>query len=93
MKELTNRQAEVMHAIIDHWVEHGFPPTLRELTAELGVSSTKAMSDNLRLMRNKGALIVSKAQSRALTLAPEYMRYVVLGWARKLDMQLGGDAA
>jgi SOS-response transcriptional repressor LexA len=88
MKALSERQGQLMHAIVTHWVERGFPPTLRELGLLVGVRSTNGITEHLRAMQRKGALAIEAAQSRSITLAPEYMRYVVQGWACKLGIEL-----
>jgi SOS-response transcriptional repressor LexA len=36
--ELTDRQAEVLEVLREHYRRHGVPPTIRELAAVLGIS-------------------------------------------------------
>ena len=51
-QELTAKQREILEAV-QSWVEqHGRPPTLREMAVRMGVSSTNAIRDHLRVLEN-----------------------------------------
>jgi len=91
VKGLTDRQAQVMRAIIEYWSEHGYPPTMRELCRLLGIRSTHAIADNFEYLAKKGVLRICRARSRAIELSPEYMRYVVRGMARRWAVPLADD--
>jgi repressor LexA len=54
MVVLTNRQRAVLSVIIQSLDEKGYPPTLREIGARLGISSTKGVSDHLLALKRKG---------------------------------------
>jgi repressor LexA len=56
MRPLTDRQREVLRAIHRLTVEHGYPPTLRDVCNVFGWSSTTAILDHAALLRKKGCL-------------------------------------
>jgi len=65
-QELTAKQREILEAV-QTWVEqHGRPPTLREMARRMGVSSTNAIRDHLRVLESKGYLKREARLSRGL---------------------------
>lgn len=64
---LTQRQQKVLDFIRSHFLAHGHPPTLREIGAYMGISSTNGVSDHLKALERKGMLIRGpKGRSRSL---------------------------
>lgn len=53
---LTPRQQQVLELLRRHIDANGYPPTLRELAAELGVSGTLPVSKHLEALERKGQL-------------------------------------
>ena len=53
-KGLTDRQQEVLEAIRDAIERQGFPPTIRELQAELGIGSLRGVTIHLDALERKG---------------------------------------
>jgi repressor LexA len=71
MRELTDRQREVLGFIQTFTTRHGVPPTVREIGARFHVTP-RAAFDHLRALERKGALqrrASAGRTSRALTLA------------------------
>jgi repressor LexA len=71
MRELTERQQEVLDFIRSFSARHGLPPTVREIGDRFGVTP-RAAFDHLRALERKGALqrrASAGRTSRALTLA------------------------
>ena len=56
MKELTNRQKEVLEVIVSSVEEAGRFPSYREIGRELGVSSVATVSQHIEALAAKGAL-------------------------------------
>lgn len=54
MVGLTERQAQILAAIIGHLEEHHASPSLRWLCEEIGIRSTNGMSEHLRCLERKG---------------------------------------
>lgn len=64
--ELTAKQREILEAV-QAWIqERGRPPTLREMAQRMGVSSTNAIRDHLRVLETKGYLKREARLSRGL---------------------------
>jgi repressor LexA len=86
MRELTERQQDVLTFIGAFTVQHGMPPTVREIGERFRVTP-RAAFDHLRALERKGALKRRESAgrtSRALTVARppqagEFRRVPVLG--------------
>ena len=65
-QELTAKQREILDAVQDWIKERGRPPTLREMAQRMGVSSTNAIRDHLRVLEGKGYLKREARLSRGL---------------------------
>lgn len=70
MRALTHRQREAMLAIVDHAERHGYPPTIREIGAALGVTSNSVVC-LLKPLEAKGAIAIDRGRARGIrVLAP-----------------------
>jgi repressor LexA len=63
---LTERQEMILAFIRTSIRERGYPPTLREIGAKMGIRSTNGVSDHLRALERKGYLRREDMKSRAL---------------------------
>jgi repressor LexA len=63
---LTGRQQQVLAFIQSHIGKWGYPPTVREIGAHLGVRSTNAVADHLKALKRKGLLTQAGTKSRTL---------------------------
>jgi repressor LexA len=74
LHELSPRGREVFAGLC-RWLEHNaYPPTIRELGAEVGLSSTRTVSDYLKNFESLGLIRRHRNSSRAIELlvsAPE----------------------
>jgi repressor LexA len=66
MQGLTQRQHQVLDFIRQSITERGYPPTLREIGAHMGIRSTNGVNDHLRALERKGYLTREDMKSRAL---------------------------
>src|ERR1700754_4773539 len=66
MQGLTDRQQQVLKYIKDSITDRGYPPTLREIGARMGIRSTNGVNDHLRALERKGYLAREDMKSRAL---------------------------
>jgi repressor LexA len=66
MQGLTHRQQQVLDFIRESIVDRGYPPTLREIGAHMGIRSTNGVNDHLRALERKGYLTREDMKSRAL---------------------------
>jgi len=77
-KGLTKRQAEVLDCIVDFMRENNYPPTIAEIGAYFGISSTNGVNDHLAALERKGFITrSSKARSIQLTPKAEHSLYHV----------------
>ena len=62
----TKRQQQVLSMIARHQSLHGYPPTVRELAAALGIRSISGVGEHLRRMAAKRLLTWEPGKSRTL---------------------------
>ncbi len=67
MKELTNRQKEILDFIKDFILENKYPPSIREIAAAFGISSSGA-HDHIKALVRKGEIKFSSKRSRAIEI-------------------------
>ena len=54
MEKLTKRQEDALRFIKTYIVSHGYPPTVREIAENIGVSSPATVQAHLDCLANKG---------------------------------------
>jgi repressor LexA len=65
VKELTQRQREVIKFISDYIIDNNFPPTIREVANYFGIS-IKGAYDHVAALRKKGSLKFNDRQARTM---------------------------
>src|SRR5579872_2690996 len=70
MQGLTQRQQMVLDFIRQSISDRGYPPTLREIGARMGIRSTNGVNDHLPALERKGYLTREDMKSRALRPVP-----------------------
>ncbi|MBJ6749796.1 transcriptional repressor LexA [Geomonas anaerohicana] len=68
MEQLTSRQQQVLEIVSRHIEAYGYPPTLREIGAKLGVSGTLGVLKHLEALEKKGYLRRQEGSTRGITL-------------------------
>jgi repressor LexA len=68
MVNLTPRQRKVLEFVREHVEIHGYPPSIREIAAHLGVSGTLGVVKHLRALERAGYIRRAPGNSRGLTL-------------------------
>lgn len=68
IKDLTAKQRKVLLFIQDKIKQEGFPPTIREIAASFGFSSTGTVRDYLSALKKKGYLKIVPKKSRCIEL-------------------------
>lgn len=71
MRGVTERQRAVLDVIRGTVAERGFPPTLREIGARLGIRSTNGIADHLKALERKGLIVRDPMVSRGLRVLGE----------------------
>lgn len=68
---LSDRQQRIVEYIRRYLRDHNRPPTIREIGAEVGISSTSVVNYNLKALERAGLLTRSQDISRGLRLVGE----------------------
>lgn len=71
MDNLTKRQDEILTYVKEYIVSHGYPPTVREIGKDLGVSSPATIHTHLNKLVEKGFIKKDGAKNRAIELLVE----------------------
>ena len=71
MNNLTKRQNEILTYVKEYIVSHGYPPTVREIGADLGVSSPATIHTHLNKLVEKGFIKKDGSKNRAIELLVE----------------------
>ena len=71
MVELTRRQDDILKYIKEYMVEHGYPPTIREIGKALDLSSPATIHTHLKNLEKKGIIRKGDSKNRALELLVE----------------------
>ncbi len=66
MKPLTHRQQQILDYIADHISSNGYPPTLREISGQFGLSGPRAAVKHLDALQRKGHIRRSPGSSRGI---------------------------
>ena len=68
MEKLTKRQEDALKFIKTYIVSHGYPPTVREIGKDLGVSSPATIHTHLSNLESKGFIKKEETKNRAIEL-------------------------
>jgi len=71
MKQLTERQNEILDFIRETVAASGMPPTVAEIAEAMGVSSTNGIRQHLQALERKGAIELVPNASRGIRLLDE----------------------
>ena len=89
--ELTARQQSVLTLIAAGIQEHGYPPTLREIGVEEGISSTNGVRSILKALEKKGYITRKRYQSRAIELTEKARDVVRDSGEHSIQRDSGGS--
>jgi repressor LexA len=67
MKQVTDRQKEVLSFIADFTGENSYPPTVREIGDHFGIS-LRAVQDHISALQKKGYLSLCQKRSRSIRI-------------------------
>jgi repressor LexA len=63
---LTPRRQDILDCIVRHTEEHGYPPTVREIGLEVGLTSSSSVHFHLRALEQAGLLQRAASLTRAI---------------------------
>ena len=82
---LSKRQHHILRFIHQHTLEHGFAPSIREISLATGITSTSVVNYNLERLITWGYLVKSRGKSRALGLTERGLMF--LGKTQAIKMR------
>ena len=68
MEKITKRQEDVLIFIKKYIVEHGFPPSTREIGASLGLSSPATVHTHLKKLEDAGCIKKTNSKFRTIEI-------------------------
>ena len=68
---LSQRQSEILRVIQSSMAEHGYAPSMREIGAAVGLTSTASVKYQLEILEAKGFIRRDESKGRALELTPD----------------------
>lgn len=68
MKDLSRRQRAILEFIERFLIENDYPPTIRDIQRELGISSTSVVDYNLKVLETRNDIRRNKNISRGIEL-------------------------
>ncbi|NLV73925.1 MAG: transcriptional repressor LexA [Chloroflexi bacterium] len=69
--DLSDRQERILAFIREFTGEYGYPPSIRQIGSDVGISSTSVVSYNLNILQRKGYLTRTREVSRGVRLVEE----------------------
>ncbi len=79
---LTDRQRAIHDWLVDYWLGHGYPPTIREICAAFGIASPEGVMCHMRALRDKGYVTWSDGEAR--TVLPQTCKELLEELARRM---------
>ena len=76
-EKLTKKQKEVLTFIKKYIVQYGFPPSVREICAGLGLSSPATVHTHLKQLELKGAISKTKSKFRTIEVTSSTIPSIV----------------
>lgn len=69
-KEISSRQRQILHFILQHIDARGYPPTVREIGEAVNLSSSSTVHAHLRALEDAGLIKRDAVLTRAIKLLP-----------------------
>jgi len=68
VKSLSSKQQRIISFIRRFWAERGYPPTVRDIVSDCGISSTSVVDYNLNILERQGYIRRHSGISRGIEL-------------------------
>ncbi|MCK5317893.1 MAG: winged helix DNA-binding protein, partial [Anaerolineales bacterium] len=72
--QLTDRQRRILDYILSFTTDNGYPPSIRQIGASVGISSTSVVNYNLNRLVEEGYLDRDKKVSRGIRLTDKLLK-------------------
>ena len=69
MAKLTQKQQLIYDYILEFTAQHGYPPSVREIGAAIGLKSPSTVHFHIKGLEEAGVLVKAEGKTRAITLA------------------------
>jgi repressor LexA len=76
MAELTEKQQQIYNYILAFSAQHGYPPSVREIGAAMGMKSPSTVQFHLDCLRKAGVIQKAAGKTRSLTVVDQRPRSV-----------------
>ncbi len=71
MAKLTAKQQQIYDYIVAFSADHGYPPSVREIGAAVGLKSPSTVHFHLKGLEEAGVIVKAEGKTRAITIAEE----------------------
>ena len=71
MKDLTAKQQRIYDYILDYTADNGYPPSVREIAAAVGLKSPSTVHFHLKALEEAGVINRGSGKTRAITASDE----------------------
>lgn len=68
MAKLTAKQQQIYDYILEFTAQHGYPPSVREIGAAIGLKSPSTVHFHIKGLEEAGVLVKAEGKTRAITL-------------------------
>ena len=75
MAKLTAKQQQIYDYIVFFTARHGYPPSVREIGAAVGLKSPSTVHFHLKGLEEAGVIIKAEGKTRAITVAEEQVSH------------------
>lgn len=90
MKELTDKQKNVLIYIVLYVKKNLFSPSFREIASYIGTESTNCVSDYIKALEKKGWVELSKSKARNILLTKKTrQRYGLMFASSEASLSIG----
>ena len=72
MAKLTPKQQRIYDYIVAFSSQHGYPPSVREIGAAVGLKSPSTVHFHLKSLEDAGVIIKAEGKTRAITIADDH---------------------
>ncbi|MBE7039971.1 MAG: transcriptional repressor LexA [Ruminococcaceae bacterium] len=93
MSKKQNREQQILDFINEYSISNGYPPSVREICAGVGLSSPSSVHDYLKRLEEKGLLIKGESKTRALRLVETQTEQMCEPIAEYLSVPVIGQVA
>ncbi len=92
-RPLTARRRQILDMIVEHQCSHGYPPSMREIAAEVGLRSPASVKAHMDVLTQAGYLRTDPTRPRAIEVCYDENSGAAVQRGRVRHVPLIGDVA